>query len=140
MGHKSVLNGCDSAEVLQKEPQNRRLGRAGNYTQPTTPFARKARMRRLACLTFEPPQIGGLIIKMAAALEGLSPEEICAYVKEQIPSISSEILERFKEHRIDGSVFLELNDEYLREIAPKVGDRLRLKRIITKALNSSSVS
>ena len=77
---------------------------------------------------------------MAAGFEGLSPEEICAYVKEQIPSISDEILERFKEHKIDGSVFLELNDEYLREIAPRLGDRLKLKRIITRALNSSLVS
>ena len=77
---------------------------------------------------------------MAAGFEGLSPEEICAYVKEQIPSISDEILERFKEHEIDGSVFLELNDEYLREIAPRLGDRLKLKRIITRALNSSLVS
>ena len=59
---------------------------------------------------------------MAAGFEGLSPEEICAYVKEQIPSISDEILERFKEHEIDGSVFLELNDEYLREIAPRLGE------------------
>ena len=74
---------------------------------------------------------------MAAGFEGLSPEEICAYVKEQIPSISDEILERFKQHEIDGSVFLELNDEYLREIAPRLGE---LKRIITRALNSSLVS
>jgi hypothetical protein len=77
---------------------------------------------------------------MAAGLEGLSPREICAYVKDQIPSISDEVLERFKEHEIDGSVFLELNDEYLREIAPRLGDRLKLKRIITRALNSSPCS
>ena len=79
---------------------------------------------------------------MATELEGFSPGEICAYVKDQIPSISNEILDRIKEHEIDGSVFLELNDEYLREIAPRLGDRLKLKRIITrtKALNASPVS
>lgn len=77
---------------------------------------------------------------MAAGLEGLSAEEICTYVKEQIPSISDEILEKFEEHKIDGSVFLELNDEYLREIAPRLGDRLKLKRIIVKAQNSNPVS
>lgn len=79
---------------------------------------------------------------MATGLEGFSPGEICAYVKDQIPSISNEILDRIKEHEIDGSVFLELNDEYLREIAPRLGDHLKLKRIITrtKALNASPVS
>ena len=71
--------------------------------------------------------------------EGLSPGEIREYVKEHIPSISDEILENFKEHKIDGSVFLELNDEYLREMAPRLGDRLKLKGIITRALNSSPV-
>ena len=77
---------------------------------------------------------------MAADLEALSPGEICAYLKEQIPSITEELLEKFKEHEIDGSVFLELNDEYLREISPRLGERLKLKRIITRALNSSLVS
>ena len=55
---------------------------------------------------------------LAANIESLSPEEVCAYLKEQITFISEGILERFVEHKIDGEVFLELNDEYLREIAP----------------------
>ena len=42
---------------------------------------------------------------MAAGFEGLSAEEICTYMKEQIPSISDELLERFEKHKIDGSVF-----------------------------------
>ena len=51
-----------------------------------------------------------------AANISLSPEEVCAYLKQQIPFISEGILERFVEHKIDGEVFLQLNDEYLREI------------------------
>ena len=70
----------------------------------------------------------------------LSTEEVCAYLKEQISFISEGILERFVEHKIDGEVFLQLNDEYLREIAPLVGDRLKLKKIINKALAESLVS
>ena len=70
----------------------------------------------------------------------LSPEGVCAYMKEQIPFISEGILERFVEHKIDGEVFLQLNDEYLREIAPLLGDRLKLKKIINKALAESLVS
>ena len=70
----------------------------------------------------------------------LSPEEVCAYLKEQIPFISEGILERIMEHKIDGEVFLQLNDEYLREMAPLLGDRLKLKKIINKALTESLVS
>ena len=68
------------------------------------------------------------------------PKRFCAYLKEQSPLISEGILERFVEHKIDGEVFLELNDEYLREIAPLLGDRLKLKKIINKALAESLVS
>ena len=71
---------------------------------------------------------------------GLSPEEVCAYLKEQIPFISEGILERLVEHKIDGEVFLQLNDEYLREMALLLGDRLKLKKIINKALAESLVS
>ena len=70
----------------------------------------------------------------------LSPEEVCAYLKEQIPFISEGILERFVEHKIDGEVFLQLNDEYLREMALLLEDRLKLKKIINKALAESLVS
>ena len=70
---------------------------------------------------------------------GLSPEEVCAYLKEQIPFISEGILERLVEYKIDGEVFLQLNDEYLREMA-LLGDRLKLKKIINKALAESLVS
>ena len=71
---------------------------------------------------------------------GLSPEEVCAYLKEQIPFISEGILERLVEHKIDGEVFLQLNDECLREMALLLGDRLKLKKIINKALAESLVS
>ena len=77
---------------------------------------------------------------LAANIESLSPEEVCAYLKEQITFISEGILERFVEHKIDGEVFLELNDEYLREIAPLLGDRLKLNKIINEALAESLVS
>ena len=70
----------------------------------------------------------------------ISPEVVCAYLKEQIPFISEGILERFLEHKFDGEVFLQLNYEYLCEIAPLLGDRLNLKKIINKALAESLVS
>ena len=69
---------------------------------------------------------------MAETFESLSTEELCAYLKQQIPLISEEIITAFKEHKIDGSAFVELNDEYLREVAPLIGDRLKIKRLINR--------
>ena len=67
---------------------------------------------------------------MAETFESLPTEELCAYLKQQIPLILEEIITAFKEHKIDGSAFVELNDEYLREVAPLLGDRLKIKRLI----------
>ena len=65
--------------------------------------------------------------------ESLSCDSVCAFLKERVPSI----LEKIKDHRIDGEVFFALNDEYLREVAPLLGDRLKIKIITTV---SSTVS
>ena len=77
---------------------------------------------------------------MAAAFKTLSPEDVCDYLKQQIPNISEEILVKVLEHKIDGGVFIELNDEYLREIAPLLGDRLKMRRAINKVLVDPNVS
>ena len=75
--------------------------------------------------------------KMAAIFECLSPAEVCNYLKEQIPSISHSILEKIVEHKIDGKVFLVLNNKYLWEIAPLLGDRLKVKRAISTPLSKT---
>ncbi|CAI8031486.1 hypothetical protein GBAR_LOCUS17865, partial [Geodia barretti] len=49
-------------------------------------------------------------------------------------SLSESILDNIFEHKIDGEVFLSLNDENLREIAPLLGDRLKIKRLISETL------
>ena len=74
---------------------------------------------------------------MAENIESFARRGLC--LKKQIPFISEGILERSVEHKINGEVFLQLNDEYLREIAPLLG-RLKLKKIINKALAESFVS
>ena len=48
-------------------------------------------------------------------------------------SLSRNVLDLILEHKIDGEVFLELNDDYLREICPLVGDRLKIKKVIASA-------
>lgn len=55
--------------------------------------------------------------------------------------MSQEVLCKLKEHKNDGEVFLQITDEYLREIAPLLGDCLKIRRVINDALvNSSDVS
>ena len=41
-------------------------------------------------------------------------------------------------YKIDGEVFLEIDDDYLREIAPLVGDRVKLKKVIKTAQSTVS--
>lgn len=68
-----------------------------------------------------------------------TPEEVVSFIKTRAPSLSEKVLEVFIAENIDGEVFLELNDEQLREVVPLFGDRLKIKLAI-KAARSSSVS
>ena len=70
-------------------------------------------------------------------MEGNSVEQLCDYLREE--DVDEAILINIKKHKIDGSLFVQLNDEYLREIAPLLGDRLRLKNIITRVLDTPDV-
>ena len=82
-----------------------------------------------------------LVLKMAAVLSlADSPEKVCDFLKKQIPSVSSDILEAIIFHKLDGETFLGLNDEYLREIAPRLGDRIKIKVIQAALLGNTSVS
>lgn len=78
---------------------------------------------------------------MAAAIKSTdSPQRVCVYLKKEIPSLSDDILDCVITHKIDGETFLELNDEYLKEIAPRLGDRLKLKKLIQAAVCEKTVS
>ena len=48
-------------------------------------------------------------------------------------------LEAIGSNEIDGEMFIELNEEYLHEIAPKVCDRIRMKGAVGMALNLISL-
>ena len=73
-----------------------------------------------------------------AGVEDFSTEDVCTYIQEQVPDFSQSFLEALKEHIIDGGVLLELTDEYLRELAPLLGDRIKIKRVIRFALSTNS--
>ena len=55
-------------------------------------------------------------------MEGKSVEQLCDYLREE--DVDEAILINIKKPKIDGSLFVQLSDEYLREIAPLLGDRL----------------
>ena len=79
-------------------------------------------------------------LKMSkSSLSLMSTDELCAYLKQEIPNISDNIVKLFSEHKIDGEVFLELDDEYLKEVAPLLGDRLKLKRVKKAAIAISVI-
>lgn len=64
-------------------------------------------------------------------------EEVCDYL---LHNIDVTILENFKKHKIDGSVFVRLTEEYLLEVAPLLCDRLKIKRAIADTLDVTSSS
>ena len=70
-----------------------------------------------------------------ANFEFYSPQQVCEFLQNEISAISGDILEKIIVHKIDGEVFLEIDDEYLREIAPLVRDRVKMKRAIRTAVN-----
>lgn len=78
---------------------------------------------------------------MAAAIKSsFSVQEVVSFLKERVPTISEDVLKRIEDQRIDGEVFLALDDEYMREIAPLLGDRVKLKKVLNSATSSVSVN
>ena len=56
------------------------------------------------------------------------------FLVDEIATILKDVLEKFIEHMIDGKVFLSLDDDLLREIAPLVSDRFKIKWLLTTLL------
>ncbi len=61
------------------------------------------------------------------ALSSLSVDDLDAFLIEK--GFSVEIVRAFQENDIDGSVFCEMTASQVREIAPKIGDQVKLKRL-----------
>ena len=71
---------------------------------------------------------------------GYSCEEVVEFVKKRIPTISEGVLSAIADNKIDGEIFLEIDEESLREIAPLIGDRAKLKKIIAKLRNTETLA
>ena len=57
----------------------------------------------------------------------LNVDDLKTFLLEQ--GFSSEVASAFQEHGIDGAIFGEMTDNHFCEVAPKIGDRVKLKRI-----------
>lgn len=75
-----------------------------------------------------------------AAFDKFSPEQVVIFLKDNIPTISKDILKRIVDHKIDGDVLLALDDSTMREIAPLLGDRVKIKKVLNVALSRTKVS
>ena len=57
---------------------------------------------------------------------------VCNFLDQQLDNdiVARKAIEEFKENRINGGVFVELTDEELTELVPKIGERKAIRRII----------
>ena len=70
----------------------------------------------------------------SVVLEDKSIKELCDYLPTEITDISEDVLSNLRRHKVDGKIFVKLNEEYPREVAPLLRDRLKLKKVISEAL------
>lgn len=69
---------------------------------------------------------------MAQLSSTFSPEEVVSFLKEKIPGISLDVFSNIVRQKIDGEILAELSESDMREIAPLLGDRLKIKRVIQR--------
>ncbi|XP_019862681.1 PREDICTED: uncharacterized protein LOC109591386 [Amphimedon queenslandica] len=73
-----------------------------------------------------------------AQIHSLSVDGLVDLLQKEIPGLEAAVSDNIRRHKIDGQIFIQLNEEYLREIAPLLGDRVRLKQIISSSLEPST--
>lgn len=83
------------------------------------------------------PLVAAAFLKedMAQFNINFTTEDVRQYVREEVSTVSQSVLEAITTQKIDGEVFLEMDDECLHEIAPLGGDRLKLKKAIRQSLS-----
>ena len=62
-----------------------------------------------------------------AMARGMSSSDLAKVLLEK--GFSGDIATAIEEHGIDGETFCEMTDTHLREIAPRIGDRVKLKQV-----------
>lgn len=65
--------------------------------------------------------------KMANSLEEFDVEDLAGFLLSK--GVPSDIIESFKEHGINGQTFVQMSEEHIKELAPRIVDRVNLKKI-----------
>ena len=60
----------------------------------------------------------------------MTSDEICVFMREELPSLDEDVIETFRQNKINGIAFIELNDKYIRELCPVLGDNMKIKKIV----------
>ena len=68
-------------------------------------------------------------------MEKFRVEQFCQLLSDLY--YSTELLQNVRKNAVTGDVFLQLSDEQLKEIAPKLGDRVQLKKLQTELLREA---
>lgn len=62
-------------------------------------------------------------------IESYDVEQLCDYLT-QLGQLSEEMIASIRQNRVNGVIFFDLGDDDLREIAPTLGDRKTLQKLI----------
>lgn len=63
-------------------------------------------------------------------MEGLSTIELTEFLLEN--RISEDVADTFTKNEVTGECFLLLTEMEIKELAPRIGDRVKLRQLITK--------
>ena len=72
------------------------------------------------------------------SIQSKDVEDLCLFLELEIPTMDEEVLENIRKHKIDGATFLQLDEQYLKELAPLLGDRMKLKKIVVAGVEAIS--
>ena len=65
-------------------------------------------------------------------LQFLSVEELADYLEEE--GMDEEVAKSFKENRICGATFLQLQNDELKELVPVIGSRVKVRKLLENAI------
>ena len=67
-----------------------------------------------------------------SSIQEKTVEQLAEHLLKEIPELDEEVVMNIRKHKVDGNIFLQLDEEYL--------DRLRLKKMIASATEPLTLS
>ena len=75
---------------------------------------------------------------MGAVSSFMTVDDVVEYLKTELLDLDEDVLE-FLKNMIDGSVFIELNDDYLRKLYPILGSCIKIRKLVQISTEPHSV-